>query len=65
MTSQALRAFFTGTKFDCNTFDIQIFMMFVFLSVSIRCLTKGKLKKRKHIFLKQYDSVSRDLDGKG
>ena len=31
--------------------------MFVFLSVSIRCLTKGKLKKRKHrkhIFLKQY-----------
>ena len=29
-------------------------MMFVFLSVSIRCLTKGKLKKRKHIFLKQY-----------
>ena len=32
-------------------------MMFFFLSVSIRCLTKGKLKKRKHgkhIFLKQY-----------
>ena len=32
-------------------------MMFVFLSVSIRCLTKDKLKKRKHgkhIFLKQY-----------
>ena len=32
-------------------------MMFFFLSVSIRCLTKDKLKKRKHgkhIFLKQY-----------
>ena len=29
------------------------FMMFVFLSVSTRCLIKSKLKKRKQIFLKQ------------
>ena len=29
-------------------------MMFVFLSVSTRCLIKIKLKKRKRIFLKQY-----------
>ena len=36
---------------------ISIYVVFFFLSVSIRCLTKGKLKKRKHgkhIFLKQY-----------
>ena len=29
-------------------------MMFVFLSVSTRCLIRSKLKKRKQIFLKQY-----------
>ena len=36
---------------------ISIYVVFFFLSVSIRCLTKDKLKKRKHgkhIFLKQY-----------
>ena len=29
-------------------------MMFIFLSVWVRCLIKSKLKKRKQIFLKQY-----------
>ena len=43
-------------------------MMFFFLSVSIRCLTKGKLKKRKHgkhIFLKQYAFQTRGSSAVG
>ena len=42
---------------DDGYFVMKVILMFFFLSVSIRCLTKGKLKKRKHgkhIFLKQY-----------